>query len=108
MLTIDIRDIKNEKVDLQKDSLKLSFTTENQNYEASVNFLEEINVAESKWNLLGLHMQFIIAKANKDASYWTRLTKENHKFSNILVDWEKYVDEDEEQNEGSKGLESWD
>ena len=57
---------------------------------------------DSKWNVNGLHGQFILKK--KEESYWKRLTKEEKKFTNITVDWNKYVDEDEEEEEHDKGL----
>lgn len=55
-------------------------------------------------------MQFIIEKKNQDAKYWPRLLKENKKLQNVHVDWDKYVDEDDEAEEGSKGLggQQWD
>ena len=53
-------------------------------------------------------MQFLIVKEIQDLPYWKRLTKETTKFTNITVDWEKYVDEDDEETEGGKGLSDWD
>ncbi len=66
-----------------------------------------IRKQESKWNKSGLHLQFILEK--KEAGpYWKRLTKEEKKFQNITFDWDKYVDEDEEEEEGRKGLDGFD
>jgi hypothetical protein len=36
------------------------------------------------------------------------LTKESAKFNNITVDWNKYIDEDDEKEEANKGLADWD
>lgn len=58
----------------------------------------------SKWNKAGLNLQFVLVKKDKSASYWKRLTIEEKKNQNIAVDWTKYIDEDEEDEEGNKGL----
>lgn len=49
-------------------------------------------------------MIFILYKKNIQEPYWPRLTKENKKTQYIQIDWEKWVDEDEEEEEGSKGI----
>ena len=51
---------------------------------------------ESRWNTKGRNIILNIAKANIDAEYWPRLTKEKVKNTHIQADWAKWVDEDEE------------
>lgn len=54
-------------------------------------------------------VQIILFKKNTDAGFWKRLTKDDKKNNFIVVDWSKYVDEDEEEEEGQKGLgQDWD
>ena len=43
-MTIELRDIKNEKVDLQPDVLRFSGTSDQLNYDLTINFFEEVNV----------------------------------------------------------------
>lgn len=43
-------------------------------------------------------------KKNKDSEYWPRLTKDKAKNPHIQIDWSKWVDEDEEDEESNKGL----
>lgn len=50
----------------------------------------------------------MLAKKDKEASYWPRLIKETGKNNYITVDWNKYIDEDDEKDEGNKGIEDWD
>lgn len=109
-LTIEIRDIKNEKIDLQPTSLSFTGESDEKLYEFKIDFFDEVDVTASKWNKYGFHLQFIIEKKNKEAKYWSRLLKENKKMQNIHVDWDKYIDEDDEAEEGSKGLggQHWD
>jgi len=48
-------------------------------------------------------------KKNPDAPYWIRLTKETGKHNHITFDWERYIDSDEEGEDGDKGLgKDWD
>ena len=49
-------------------------------------------------------------KKNKEEEFWPRLIKEDKKFQNITFDWEKYVDEDEqdEQPNNEQAGPGWD
>lgn len=58
----------------------------------------------SKKNILGFGARIVLAKKNPNAKYWPRLTKEGGKHNNVVVDWERYIDSDEEGEEGQKGL----
>lgn len=53
-------------------------------------------------------MVFVVAKKDMAKPYWPRLIKENKKSQYIQCDWDKWVDEDEEQEAGNKGLGSFD
>jgi len=102
-LTVELRDIKNEKVEwLSPSELKFSGTSDGKAYGCTINLFADSNIEESKWNVSGLHMQFNLKK--KEDTFWKRLTKEDKKYTHIAVDWSKWVDEDEEEEEGNKGL----
>ena len=58
-----------------------------------------MDVEQSKWKVIGRHVDFKIKKKEDDQPYWSRLTKENEKFSWISIDWNRYIDEDEEGEE---------
>ena len=51
-------------------------------------------------------MQFNLIK-KEQGPYWPRLIKDEKKYNHIALDWNKYVDEDEEDEEAGKGLEGW-
>ena len=57
---------------------------------------DAVNMDESRWNTKGRNIILNISKANPDAEYWPRLTKEKVKNTHIQADWSKWVDEDEE------------
>ncbi|CAK60448.1 unnamed protein product (macronuclear) [Paramecium tetraurelia] len=107
-LTVEVRDLKDEKVELTTSSLKFSASAEGVNYVFEINFFADVVVEESKWTNYGLNVRFILSKKDKTASYWTRLIKEPHKLQYLQVDWTKYIDEDDEAEEGGKGLDDWD
>eukprot|EP01015_Nassula_variabilis_P024586 TRINITY_DN471_c0_g1_i23.p2 TRINITY_DN471_c0_g1~~TRINITY_DN471_c0_g1_i23.p2 ORF type:complete len:167 (-),score=56.52 TRINITY_DN471_c0_g1_i23:86-586(-) len=106
-----IRDIQNEKVELKEpNNLIFSCESEKQQYESHLEFYGEIDVNESRWTKYGRYIQLVIQK-KEEGPYWKKLTKDDKKYSNISVDWDKYVDEDEEaeqqQSQPSFG-EGWD
>ena len=66
-------------------------------------FFAKIVKADSKWNTKGRNVIFSLAKEDKEAEYWPRITKEKVKNSRITVDWSKWVDEDEEDEAPEMG-----
>lgn len=53
-LTVEIRDIKNEKVDLQPNSLTFTGSSDAHTYHFAVNFFDEISVeVDTSSNMLG-------------------------------------------------------
>jgi len=49
-------------------------------------------------------LRMILVKKDAEASHWKRLTKEETKFKNISIKWSLYVDSDDEEAQGQKGL----
>ena len=68
----------------------------------------EVDTKECKTSVNGCFVQILLVKKDQEASYWPRLTKANGKFNNLTIDWNKYIDEDEENEEASKGLKDFD
>lgn len=70
-LTVEIRDIKNEKIDLQPSTLSFLGESDDKLYEFKIEFFDEVDVAvplclakASKWSKFGFHLQFILHKKN--------------------------------------------
>ena len=57
---------------------------------------------ESRWNTKGRNIIFNLKK--KEPESWTRITKEKTKNARIAIDWNKWVDSDDEEEEGDKGM----
>ena len=66
-------------------------------------FFAEVVKDESKFNTKGRNPIITISKKDKEAEYWPRITKEKVKNSRITVDWNKWVDEDEEDEAPEMG-----
>ena len=106
---MSIRDIKNEKFDLTEKHIKFTCdNAENKTYEFETDFFAEIVPEASKWNKTGFHLLAALQKKDTSKPYWLRLTEANIKSQYIQCDWEKWIDEDEEEEEGDKGLAQYD
>ena len=42
-------------------------------------------------------MVFVLVKSDTNKPYWPRLTKENKKTQYIQIDWDKWIDDEEEE-----------
>jgi hypothetical protein len=65
-------------------------------YQVELELFKEIVVEESKQKVTDRHVILSISKKSKTESHWPRLTKEKQRLTWLAVDWNKWVDEDEE------------
>jgi hypothetical protein len=104
-LTISVPDVpaSNLKLDLKptglnftghSDSLKKTFHLE-------LEFYAEIDEAASKVSHTGKNVEIKLAKKELDDTYWPRLLKDSKKVHFLKTDFDKWVDEDE-QNEAAE------
>jgi len=100
-ITIELPDANNPKVKLEPDGkFTFSATTgqEQTFYELDLNLYDRVNVEESKISV-GLRHIFCIVK-KEDKKWWKQMLKSEAKRLPFLrVDWDKWVDEDEEQDD---------
>ncbi|CAM6102794.1 unnamed protein product [Calypogeia fissa] len=99
-LTVELPDAKDPKVKLEPDG-KFSFAAtaglDNQAYELDLALFGAVNVEGSKINI-GLRHTFIVVE-KAEVGWWKRLLKAEGKTPPyIKVDWNKWVDEDEEKD----------
>lgn len=107
-LEVQLRDISNENIELTNTTLTFVGDSDGQKYSFAFEFFEEVDKEASKWNKTGFHLLFVLEKKDQDAPFWARLLKTKEKNQYIQVDWSKWVDEDEEPEEGNKGLGGFD
>ncbi|KAI5081122.1 hypothetical protein GOP47_0004305 [Adiantum capillus-veneris] len=103
-LTVELPDAKNPKVKLEPEG-KFFFSAvagpDLLLFEIELELFDKVNVEASKINV-GLRNIFCVIQ-KQEKGWWKRLLKAEGKPPLFLkVDWNKWVDEDEEDVEGSK------
>ncbi len=101
-LTISVPDVPptNLKLDLKPEGL--TFTghsdTLKKTYHLELAFYADIDVDDSKVNHTAKNVELKLRKKELDDAYWPRLLKDAKKVHFLKTDFDKWVDEDE-QNE---------
>ena len=88
------------KVDLTPTKLTVSgkSTTKNATYHVELEFFGEIDVAESKTAHTPRDVAFVLRKKEAKEEYWPRLTKDKAKLHFLKTDFDRWVDEDEQED----------
>jgi len=101
LLTINVQDVRDPKIKLTEKSLVFSGSTNAKEYKVELEFFGDINAEASKWGVLPRHIQLNIVK-KESGPYWERLLKESGKHWFLQVDWDRWVDEDEQDEAGKE------
>ncbi|KAF4349792.1 co-chaperone protein p23-1-like isoform X1 [Cannabis sativa] len=107
-ITVDLLDAKDVKLKLEPDGRFIfSATKDSIPYEVDIELFDKINVEESKYNVGARGIVYAIKKAEK--KWWDRLLKQEGKPPVFLrVDWDKWVDEEDENEKGGRGFDDVD
>ncbi|KAI1322706.1 HSP20-like chaperone [Xylariaceae sp. FL0255] len=101
-LTISVPDVPKEsfKLDLQPTTLKFDghSDTLKRQYHLELTFFAEIDPTESKIHHTARNVELQLRKKELKDEYWPRLLKDSAKVHFLKADFDKWVDEDE-QNE---------
>ncbi|KAI0440998.1 HSP20-like chaperone [Xylaria telfairii] len=101
-LTISVPDVPKEnlKLDLKANSLAFHGHSETlkRTYHLEINFFDEIDVENSKIHHTARNVEMKLRKKDLKEEYWPRLLKDAAKVQFVKTDFDKWVDEDE-QNE---------
>jgi hypothetical protein len=97
-VTIRIPDCKNVKIDLTETHLHLESDSEDSDnhYLLDIDLYQPVDPSLSHHTHNGNSIHYVIRKKDKQEEYWPRLTKEKAKFHYIKTDFDKWVDEDEQ------------
>ncbi|RLN93031.1 hypothetical protein BBJ28_00015258 [Nothophytophthora sp. Chile5] len=101
-VTVDLPDVKDEKVTLSSKNLTFRGTSNGQAYEVSLDLFKEVDVEakESIWAKTDRNLHFHIVKKEAEAEFWPRLLADkNLEKTNVKVDWSKFVDEDDDEEQ---------
>ena len=86
------------KIDLKPTSITFSGASETKKttYHVELEFYAEIDPAESKTHHSARDVAFVLRKKENKEEYWPRLTKASQKLHFLKTDFDKWVDEDEQ------------
>ncbi|TXG68683.1 hypothetical protein EZV62_003618 [Acer yangbiense] len=101
-ITVLLPDAKNAKVNLEPEGVfnfSASAGAENHEFELKLDLFDKVNVEESKINIGVRSIFCILEKA--ETGWWKKLLRGDGKTPHyIKVDWDKWVDEDEDNGTG--------
>jgi hypothetical protein len=96
-ITFDLVEVQDPKIDIVDGKLlKFSGSDKNHTYSLELELCEEISKEESKYVFASRNI-FLNLKKKTKGPYWPRLTKNTGKFNFINIDWNLYIDEDDEE-----------
>ncbi|KAI1304176.1 Protein wos2 [Halotydeus destructor] len=100
-LNVVVQEIQDPVIKVDKDKLyfKGKSGADQKVYEMTLDLFGTILPDESKYSVKGRNIEFVLIKEDQEASYWTRLLKENKKNHWLKVDFSKWKDEDESDDE---------
>lgn len=95
-ITFDLIEVQDPQIDIIDEKiLKFSGSDKNHTYALELEFFEEISKEDSKY-VFATRNIFLNLKKKEKGPYWPRLTKNTGKLNFLNLDWNLYIDEDEE------------
>lgn len=104
-VTIALQDVTDEKIALTDTSLIFVGKSGGKDYAVNIEFYQPVNSEGSTYKVLPRSIQMLVMKKTNDDGdddeFWPRLLKDKSLEKNqVKIDWDRYVDEDEEEEEG--------
>jgi len=99
-LAINVPDVDPKKIKLDVKSQSLSFTgyseSKKADYHVDLEFYAEIDPSASKTHHSARAVEFVLQKKELKEEFWPRLLKDGKKVHFLKTDFDKWVDEDEQ------------
>ncbi len=92
-ISVLVPDCTGEKITIDGDKFAFAGTSHGKNYAVEIELFAAIDKEKSKWTKTGRAIEMILVKVEE--GWWDRLTKSSSKLSFVKVDWKRYKDEDE-------------
>ncbi|KAG7696173.1 hypothetical protein KL930_003200 [Ogataea haglerorum] len=105
-LTINVADVEKPEITLTASELKFEGKSGDRHYKLDIEFFDEIDDKKSKYQITGSHIFFVLYKKKLNAEFWPRLTKSKVKQHYIKTDFDKWVDEDEQDEKDDDDLQN--
>ena len=107
LITIDLADTEDVEVSVVEDTqtLKFSCNVGTSKYVIDMAVFEPIVEKGSAWNVKGRNVIINLEKKDKDQTeeWWNRLTKDKVRNQLISIDWSKWKEPDDEEEDAGKG-----
>ena len=129
LLTVDLHDATDVKIDFTDKSMTFHGVSDQVVYESELEFYDSIDPKASSYKILPRSIQINVMKPKEEqdqktdpgeskgsgngdkkkdtTTFWPHLLKEKHMEKNkyeLTVDWNRWVDEDEEDEKGLDGF----
>ncbi|XP_065868180.1 co-chaperone protein p23-1-like [Euphorbia lathyris] len=107
-ITVELPDAKNVKLMLEPEGRFIfSATKDDVPYQVEIDLFDKVNVKESKYSIGVRNIAYVIKKEEK--KWWSRLIKQEGKPPVFIkVDWDKWVDEEDENEKGRSDFDDMD
>ena len=104
-LTVVTPDIVDPKIDIQPKSIDISGSDKHgKAYKLHLDFFDEIEPEATKQRHNDLNLFFVLQKKQDKLDFWPRLAAGKEKLHNVRTDFDKWVDEDEQDEAGDAEL----
>ena len=100
-LTINVIHSKTPTIEIKGKKMKYEGTDGTKNYSFDIELYDEIDTENSKYTLDTRNI-FLNLKKKKEGAYWPRLTSEKVKYHWIEIDWNYFVDDEDEEEEAKE------
>ena len=100
-ITINVVHSKKPTIEIKGKKMKYEGTDGTKNYSFEIELYDEIDTENSKYTLDTRNI-FLNLKKKKEGAYWPRLTSEKVKYHWIEIDWNYFVDDEDEEEEAKE------
>jgi prostaglandin-E synthase len=94
-ITIEVNNFKNQDITFNTNNVRLVGTSGNIEYDIVIDFNSDIVNEKSNWIIKQNCIELVVMKGKQ--LFWHKLTK--NKQNNIRIDWQKWKDEDDDEDE---------
>lgn len=104
-VNIRVEDLVDPVIEIQEEKLYLKGTggVDKKTHEVSLDLFGKVIPEESKYMVRGRGAEVVMVKADAEGPYWKRLLKDDKKYHWLKVDFNKWQDEDDSEDEVSAG-----
>lgn len=106
-LTICLEDCKDPDIRIEPDKVYFKGVggTDSKPHEVTINLYKEIDPEKSLKSVKPRNIELVLKKKDSDAGFWPQLMSDKKKYHWLKVDFNKWKDEDDSEDENGEDLE---